>query len=77
MQERFIGQAAHGPASKHPTLPLWFSRRALIQSSFPPNYNVAIKETPELKFLPAPTPKFVAPTTPPDQDVESMLFLKG
>ena len=24
MQEQFIGQAAHGPASKHPTLPLLF-----------------------------------------------------
>ena len=36
MQEQFIGRAAHGPASKHPTLPLLFSAYDLEQHSFGP-----------------------------------------
>ena len=34
MQEQFIGRAAHGPASKHPTLPLWFCRGDMDQRFF-------------------------------------------
>jgi hypothetical protein len=34
MQEQFIGRAAHGPASKHPTLPLSFCINHLDQCSF-------------------------------------------